>query len=138
MFEANEQVNGLYGKVFDETGGQLQSTQEFEVSAEFEKKEIKIPGVFWVSSKVTGGKITGKMKLSHIDNRLQKKIFENPKEKYSYLGKVEDPEAKGSEAILLIGVSFNGTQLQKWALGELMEDEFEFTADNAKYTAWID
>lgn len=138
MFEANEQANGLFGKIFDETGGQLSSAQEFEVNAEFEKKEIKIPGVFWVSTKVTGGKITGKMKIAHIDTRLPKKVIENPTAKYNYLGKLEDPDAKGAEAVLLIGVNFNGAQLMKWALGELVDDEIEFTADNAKYTAWID
>ena len=41
MFEANEAINGLYGFVYDENGVQVQETQSFESSVEFEKEAIK-------------------------------------------------------------------------------------------------
>jgi hypothetical protein len=68
---------------------------------------------------------------------LQKKIAENPTAKFNYMGKLADPDAKGSEAVLILGLSFDGDDIIKWALGELSEVELDFTADDFRYTDWI-
>ena len=137
-YNANEVINGLYGKLFDDTGVQLQDTQNFEVADEFEKVDIKVPGQFHTSSKVMSGKLSGKITMNKRDSRLQKKILENPTDKYQYIGKLQDPDAKGNEAVLLKGVSFDGSDIMKWALGELTTAELAFTCDDVSYTEWID
>ena len=133
MFEANEVINGLYGKVYDENGKQLDSTQEFEANVEFEKEAIKVPGKFLDSHKVMGGSGSGSTRFLKLDSRLQKKIAENPTEKYNYVGKLADPTARGEEAILFIGVSFDGAPLMGFAMGELAEVELDFTFDDFRY-----
>lgn len=137
-FEANDVVNGLYGKVYDENGQELQGTQEFEAKVDFEKQEIKQAGVFMVANKVMGGKGAGSVKLLKLDSRLQLKIATNPTAKYNYVGKLADPTSKGQEAVLLIGVSFDGTPLSGFSLGELVEVDLDFTFDNYRYINTID
>jgi len=138
MFEANDAINGLYGKVYDENGKQLDTTQEFEANVEFQKEAIKIPGKFMEGHKVMGGSGSGSTRFLKIDSRLQKKILENPTEKYNYVGKLEDPTARGEEAVLLIGVSFDGAPLMGYALGEIVEVELDFTFDDHRYLQTID
>lgn len=137
-FEANEVINGLYGKVYDENGKQLDSTQEFEANVEFEKEAIKVPGKFLDSHKIMGGSGSGSTSFLKLDSRLQKKIADNPVAKYNYVGKLADPTARGEEAILFIGVSFDSAPLMGFAMGELSEVELDFTFDDYRYLEAIE
>lgn len=138
MFEPNEVVNGLYGFVYDETGKEIQGTQEFSADVEFEKGEVKQAGKFMVGNKVLGGKGTGSMKLLKIDTRLQKKVMANPTAKYNYMGKLADPTARGEEGVLLKGLSFDAIPLTGWVLGELGELDLDFTFDDSEYVNTIE
>lgn len=138
MFNTNEVINGLYGKVFDEDGKEQQGTQTFNADVEFEKAEIKVPGQFMMGNKVTGGKGTGSIKMLKLDTRLQKKIAEDPTAKYNYIGQLKDPTAKGEEGVLLKGVSFDAVPLMGYELGELGEVELDFTFDDYRYLETID
>jgi len=137
-FEANEAINGLYGFVYDENGQQMQSTQEFEASVELAKEEIKQAGKFMSGHKVMGGSGKGSVKMLKIDTRLQKKIAESPTAKYNYVGKLNDPTAKGEEGVLLIGVSFDVIPLMGFTLGELVEVDLDYTFDDYRYLNTID
>lgn len=137
-YEANEAINGLYGFVFDENGTELQSTQSFETTLEYEKEEVKQAGKFLSSHKVMGGSGSGTLTILKLDSRLQKKVAENPTAKYNYIGKLADPTAKGEEAIMYKGVSFDSVQLTKYDLGSLVEEEFPFTFDDWAYINSID
>lgn len=137
-FDTNQVINGLYGKVYDEDGRELSGTQEFEAMVEFEKAEIKQAGVFMTGNKVMGGKGTGSVKFLKLDSRLQKKIAENPMEKYNYVGRLADPTAQGEEGVLLKGVSFDSVPLMGYTLGELVEVELNYTFDDYKYLDTIE
>lgn len=137
-YEANEAINGLYGFVYDENGTELQSTQSFETNLEYEKEAIKQAGKFLDSHKVMGGSGSGTLTILKLDSRLQKKVAENPTAKYNYIGKLADPTAKGEEAIMYKGVSFDSVQLTKYELGALVEEEFPFTFDDWAYIKSID
>jgi hypothetical protein len=136
-YNVNEVINGLYGYLYDENGLLLQETKEFEFAAEFEKEELKIPGQFFSKHKVMGGSLSGSLTMNKRDSRLAAKILENPTAKYNYLGKLADPDAKGNEAVLIKGLSFNGADIIKWALGEITEIEADFTADDSEYKQQI-
>lgn len=138
MYEANEAINGLYGFVYDENGTELQSTQSFETNLEYEKEAIKMAGKFLDSHKVMGGSGSGTLTILKLDSRLQKKVAKNPTAKYNYIGKLADPTAKGEEAIMYKGVSFDSVQLTKYELGALVEEEFPFTFDDWSYINSID
>jgi len=137
-FEANEAINGLYGKAYDESGKEIQGTQEFEASVEFEKEDIKQAGVFMTGHKVMGGSGKGSMKILKLDSRLQKKVLENPTVKFNYIGKLADPTARGEESVLLIGVSFDGAPLMGYSMGALVEVDLDFTFDSYRYLQSID
>lgn len=131
--DANKVINGLYGFVYDENGAQLDSTQEFRAELKFDKQTISIPGVFLKGHKVTGGDGTGKMNFLKIDSRLQSKIAANPSAKYNYTGKLKDPTADGHEAVMLIGVSFDGTPLTGFKMNELQNIDLAFTFDDYEF-----
>lgn len=138
QYDANEIINGLYGSLYDENGQQLQSTQSFETNVEFEKEAKTIPGKLMKGHKVIGATGTGSTTLDHIDTRLQRKIAENPTDKYNYIGKLQDPTARGEEAVMYIGVSFDGTPLLGYNVEELGQIELNFTFDDYRYLASID
>lgn len=133
QYDANEIINGLYGSLYDENGQQLQSTQEFETSLEFNKEEKTIPGKLMKGHKVTSATGTGSATLDHVDTRLQRKIAENPVAKYNYIGKLADPTSRGEEAVLYIGVSFDGTPLLGYNVEELGQIELDFTFDDFRF-----
>lgn len=138
MYDANEVMNGLYGYCYDENGQQLQSTQSFEAIVEFEKEAIKQAGKFLDSHKVMGGSGSGTLMIHKLDSRLQKKIADDPTAKYNYIGKLADPTAKGEEAVMYKGVSFDSVELTKYELGAIVEAEFPFTFDDFEYIKTID
>ena len=137
-YEANQAINGLYGFVYDENGTELQSTQSFETILDYEKEAIKQAGKFLASHKVMGGSGSGTLTILKLDSRLQRKVAENPTAKYNYIGKLADPTAKGEEAIMYKGLSFDSTQLTQYELGALVEEEFPFTFDDYAYIKSID
>jgi len=128
-----EPINGLFGKVYDENGEQLQSTQEFESQVEFEKVEYTVPGKFLKSHKVMSGTASGNFSAHKLDSRLQRKIAENPTAKYNYVGKLKEPTIDGEEAILFLGVSFDGTTLLNYNVEDMVETDFDFTFDDYRY-----
>ena len=137
-YGANDIINGLYGTVHDENGQQIQSTKEFEANIEFNKEEITIPGQFMKAHRVVGGSGSGSMTLDHINTVMQKKILENPYGKYNYVGALKDPTVNGEEAVLLVGVSFDGTKLLGFNIEELGELELDFTFDSSRFLNTIE
>lgn len=137
-FDSNEVINGRYGYLYDEDGRQMTTTQEFEAVVEFDKEEIDQAGEFMKGHKVMGGNGTGSITQLKITSRLQKKIAENPTEKYNYIGKLADPTAKGEEAILFKRVSFDAAPLMNYSVGELVEVDLDFTFEDYKYQDDID
>jgi len=132
-YDANEIINGLYGSVYDENGQEMQGTQEFEARVDLKKTAVNQAGRFLEGHKVVGGTGKGKVNLHHLDTRLKKKIAENPTAKYNYIGKLADPTAKGDEAVLLEGVSFDVAPLMAFQLGELGEIDVDFTFEGYRY-----
>lgn len=128
-----EPINGLYGFLYDENGQQVQMTQEFESNLEYEKEAYTVPGKFLKSHKVLNGEGGGSFTILKTDSRLQRKVAENPTAKYNYVGKLEEPTADGKEAILYIGVSFDGTALLGYNIEEMVEADFDFTFDDFRY-----
>lgn len=133
-----EPINGLYGKLYDENGEQVQMTQEFESNLEFEKTEYTIPGKFMKSHVVMSGTGSGSLTILKVDSRLQRKIAENPLEKYNYIGKLTKPTAAGEEAVLYIGVSFDGTSLLNYSVEDLVEVDLDYTFDDYRYITSMD
>ncbi len=138
MYDVNDVINGLYGYCYDENGQQIQSAQSFETTVEYEKEAVKQAGKFMDSHKVMSGSGSGTMTIHKLDSRLQRKVAENPTAKYNYIGKLADPTARGEEAIMYKGVSFDSVELTKYELGAIVDAEFPFTFDDYEYINSID
>lgn len=137
-YDANDIVNGTYGSFYDENGQEVQGTEEFEANVEFDKEAISMAGKLMKGHKVVSAEGKGKVTLQHIDTRMQKKIADDPTAKYNFIGKLADPTAKGEEAVLLEGVSFDNVTLLAFKLGELGSREFDFTFEGYRYLNTIE
>lgn len=133
MFNANDKINGLYGEVINDNGMPIQGVTEFEVNIEHNKSEVPQAGVLTVGHKVQSRTITGSMTVDKITSAMQARIAEDPFWKPTMIGKLKDPTSRGEEAVLLIGVSFDGTQLTGFNITELMDFSLDFTVDDFKY-----
>jgi len=129
----NEVINGLYGFVYDENGKELDTTQEFEFSDQYTKVEIDLPGEFYTKHKVMGGKLAGKVRFLKVDSDLQAKLKADPTAKFNYIGKLADPNARGQEAVVIRGLSFDANPIIGWTLKENVEVDVNFTADDWDY-----
>lgn len=137
-FDANEVINGKYGFLYDEDGRQLSTTQEFEAVVDLNKEEIEQAGEFMTGHKVMGGSGSGSVTYLKITSSLVRKISEEPTAKFNYIGKLEDPTAKGKEAVLYKRLSFDQIPLQNYSVGDLVEVELDFTFEDFEYKDSID
>lgn len=137
-FAENEVISGTYGFCYDEDGNEVQGTKSFEAIIEFDKEEVKQAGKFIKGHKVMAASGSGTLVIQKLDSRLQRKVAANPFGKYNYIGKLADPTARGEEAVMYKGVSFDSVELTKYELGELVEAEFPFTFDDYEYLQTID
>lgn len=133
-----EPINGLFGFLYNENGEQVQLTSEFDSGIDFNKETYTVPGKFLKANKVMNGEAAGSFTVKKVDSRLQKQVAENPYAKYNYLGKLKDPTVNGEEAILFIGVSFDGTRLLTYNVEEMVELDFDFTFDDYRYVSTIE
>ncbi|NIK67936.1 phage tail tube protein [Paenibacillus sp. BK720] len=136
--DTNKIINGTYGFLYDEDGREMDTTQEFEVKADLDKKDLKLPGEFFTRTKIMGGKLSGKITFLKIDSRLQKKIADNPAAKFNYIAKLADPNSDGQESVLIRGVSFDSIPILAYKMGEEVSVDVNFTADDFTYQDTID
>lgn len=136
-YDVNEHISGLYGFVYDENGNEIQGTQEFNADVEFDKEKIKQAGKFMQGNKITGASGKGSMNILKLDTVLQKKILENPMQKYNFMGKLADPTSRGEEAVLVKGVSFDGAPLMGFKLKDIVEIDLDFTFDDYSFVKTI-
>jgi hypothetical protein len=137
MIDGNEIINGRYGHVYDENGQEIQTVQEFESVVELNKEEINLPGRFLATHKVMGGVGSGSVTMLKVDSRLQAKIAANPTAKFVLRGVLADPTARGEEAVLLRGVSFDAIPIMNFSMDSNVEIEVDFTFDDFQFIKTI-
>lgn len=129
--DARKVINGTFGSLWinDEEIAELKS---FQVKVEFQKEEVKTVGSMSVDTKYMGYTVKGSLALHKVNSRMIKNISNNIKEgkepRFTLMGKLADPDADGTERIVVKNVSFDDLTLMDFEVNNLGGTEHPFTA----------
>ena len=132
VIDSSRVINGTWGEVWinDDVVGGLVSMQ---AKIAFDKSDIKQCGAFMTGSKVTGGKGTGSIKVLKSDSKnilRMQNATNGSVPNCTIMSNLADPDAFGSERIMLTGVSFDDVTLADYEAGTEGNVEMPFTFDN--------
>lgn len=129
--DARKVINGTFGSLWinDEEIAELKS---FQVKVEFQKEEVKTVGSMSVDTKYMGYVVKGSLALHKVNSRMIKNISNSIKEgkepRFTLMGKLADPDADGTERIVVKNVSFDDLTLMDFEVNNLGGTEHPFTA----------
>lgn len=129
--DARKVINGTFGSLWinDEEIAELKS---FQVKVEFQKEEVKTVGSMSADTKYMGYVVKGSLALYKVNSRMIKNISNSIKEgkepRFTLMGKLADPDADGTERIVVKNVSFDDLTLMDFEVNNLGGTEHPFTA----------
>ena len=130
-FNAKGAMNGTWGTLWinDKEIGEVKS---FQVKAEFKKEEVKMAGVMATDTKYMGYTVKGSLSLHKTNSRMIHYISDSIKAgkepRFTLMGKLADPDAQGTERIVVKNVSFDDLILMDFEVNALGGTEHPFTA----------
>lgn len=129
--EAYEVINGTFGTVWLENE-EVAEASAFQVKVEFQKEEINIAGKMATDTKLMGYTIKGSLKLHKTNSRMYKLIWNRIKNgedpRFTFIGKLADPNSRGAERIAVKNVSFDDLTVFDWETKSPGAVECPFTA----------
>lgn len=139
--DAKRVISGTWGECWLDSE-RVSECHALQAKIEFKKEELKLCGSMGENTKVVSFKGKGSMKLHKVNSRMAKKIgndIRNGKDvKFTILGKLADPDAYGSERVMLKGVSFDDLTLMNWEAGKPGDIEVPFTFTDYEYIDMIE
>jgi len=122
-------VSGTYGKVFWD-GDLLFEIESFESKVTTDRKDMHFAGDIAADSKMTAIKGDGTMKIKKVFARVQQKLalaFKQGKDPRSQLiSSVSDPDAFGTERVVINNVWFTEATLQSFTVGDVTGEDIPF------------
>lgn len=110
-------INGTYGSVWFD-GDLLAEVDSFEANVTVQWEDVNIAGSPATHKKAVGWTGEGSMTIKHVNSRIQRKMADKVKQgvypRFQIVGKVADPEALGSERVVLNDVTIDGFNLLKF------------------------
>lgn len=126
----NRQLSGTYGKLFWD-GEEIFEVDKVEAKLELKREPVAFVGDAFEDSKVMGMKGAGSFTIKHIYSRgiekLGKAFKEGKDPRSTLLVAVEDPDAFGSERVILKNVAFNEVILAQFETGQKLTRAFPFS-----------
>ena len=131
------QINGVWGHIWWD-GELVAEIDEFESKVVAEREDVAMAGGLDVESKITSLKGEGTMKLKKVFSRGIKKLMkawqEGKDPRSQLVGKLADPDAYGSERVVINNVWFNELTLMQFAKGVLTREyPFGFTPSDVEF-----
>lgn len=130
-FESRRVINGTYGEIWND-GKAIAECNGFECKIAFDTADIKQCKKFYTGTKITGGKITGTIKIYKVDSSLCYSIAQQSKngvfKPSTIISNLKDPDSYGAERVKVTGVLFTEATLADWAAGTPGEQSYPFTA----------
>ena len=129
--DAKKVINGTHGSLWinDEEIAELKS---FQVKVEFLKEEVKTVGSMATDTKFMGYTVKGSLALHKVNSRMIKNLSDGVKSgkmpKFTLMGKLADPDADGTERVVVKNVSFDDLILMDFEVNSLGGTEHPFTA----------
>lgn len=131
--EAKRVMYGTRGMLWLD-GDEIAEVESVKATLEADKIEVKMAGHMSSGYKVVGYKGTGSFKVhkvsSYFIQKLAPSIKQGKQVTMSLVSKLDDPDAIGSERVMLKNVIIDSVDLINWELGKLGEEDYKFTFDD--------
>lgn len=126
-----EALSGTYGKLYDDTGRWLAQFHSIETTFEHNYEDIPQAGNTTMGKKYAGTEYSGTMTcMQYESDFVERVLILDPTQRplvTNLLVTVEDPAARGSYKVRLLGVKFTSGPIISFEHGSPVEQEFEFT-----------
>ena len=124
---AKRVMSGTWGEVWFD-GDLVSETYKFSAKLTYNKTEIGRNGSMAVDTKVTSYKGTGSVGMRKVNSRmlhlLADKIKDGKDVRFTIIGKLDDPDAYGSERLVIENAWFNKLTLQKFENAKMIDEEY--------------
>ena len=132
---AKRVMSGTFGELYAD-GELLAEVSAFQAKHTFQRDDIQMAGEMAVDSKVTNTKGSGSATLKKVYTRFAgyvERIQRGEDVRFTFLGKLADPDAFGSERVALYDVSFDEMTLMDWAVGKTQEISYPFRFTRSEF-----
>lgn len=129
---ANRVMSGTWGEVWLD-GDYVSECYGLQAKSSMNKEDVNICGQMAVDKKVTSISNTGSLKLHKVNSRMSRAIGDKIKKgidvRFTIISKLDDPDAYGSERVVLRNVSFDDLTIADWEVAKngTVEAPFTFT-----------
>lgn len=130
--KGNRVMSGTWGEVWLD-GEYVSECYGLQAKVSFIKEDVQLCRQMATDKKVTGMNCTGSLRLHKVNSRMALAIGERIKRgqepRFTVISKLADPDAFGSERIVLRNLSFDDLTLADWevATNGKVEAPFTFT-----------
>ena len=125
---AKRVMNGKWGMLYWD-GEAIFEVDSFEATLKTDREDIEFVGQMAKDSKLVGYTGEYSFKIKKVFSRGQKKLVESIKSgndvRSQFIGKIADPDAYGSERLVLEDCWFNDISLMKFESGKMMDEEYK-------------
>jgi hypothetical protein len=129
-------INGTFGEVWMDSD-KLADCFGLQAKIDIKKEDVPICGKLGTSKKVTGWDGKGSVKMNKINSRMSLKLKQMLKDgkdvRVTIISKLADPDAFGSERVVLKSVSFDDLTLADWENAKPGQIECPFTFEDYDY-----
>jgi len=127
--KGSNQVSGNYGRLWWD-GELIAEVESFEAKLSIEREDTGFIGEMAMDSKITGYKGEGSFRVKKFYSRgiekIAKAVRDGRDPRSELVGRIKDPDGKGTERVVLSNVWFNEVTLMKFERGALLNEEFSF------------
>lgn len=128
--EAKQVMNGTQGEIWID-GDYMSQITEFKATVTIDKTEINMVKKLAKQYKVTGYTCKGSLKMNKISSYMITKMNENMKAGQqtvcTIISKLNDPDAIGSERVVIKDAVFDELHLADWSAKKMGEESYNFT-----------
>lgn len=129
-FNAQQVMSGTQGEVWID-GEYMAEVTAFNAKITLTKEEVNQVKKTFKQYKITGAEGKGNIKMNHVESFFIKKCAENIKAGRqticTIMSKLDDPDAVGTEQIIIRDATFDSLTLVDWEAKKLVEDDYDFT-----------
>lgn len=129
-FDAQQVMSGTQGEVWIDDEYMAQVTS-FKAEVNLIKEEVHQVKRMGKQYKITGWEGKGNVKMNHMSSYFIDLMADNIKNAHqtvvTIVAKLDDPDAIGSERVVIRDATFDKLTLMDWQAKKLTEDDYDFT-----------
>jgi hypothetical protein len=128
--KAQQVMNGTEGELWID-GDYMAQVTEFKAQVNLKTVPVNIVKTRADQTKVVGWEGKGSLKMNHVSSYMIDKMADNIKNGKqtvcTIISKLSDPDAIGTERVVIKDATFDSLTLADWAAKKIGEDSYNFT-----------